>query len=162
MKNTMWKTLLITLLAVFSLESFAQESFKCGEYDISGVIKKSDGKFVLKLYEGSMSEITLSLPVDLEQAAQVYENKTVLLKAKMMAPVKDTQGAVQSLLSDEEVKKLLGPDSPFSARFLRDDIKERVADPLHPDLDSGMILTKELPCAGARTPNSKKSGKAKK
>lgn len=162
MKNTMWKTLFITLITVLSLDAFAQESFKCGEYDISGVVKKSDGKFVLKLYEGTMSEITLSLPVDLEQAVQVYENKSVLLRAKMMAPVKDTQGTVQSLLSDEEVKKLLGPDSPYSARFLRDDIKERVPDPLHPDLDSGMKLTKETPCEGARAPNSKKPAKAKK
>lgn len=158
----MWKTLLISVMLGFSVKSFAQERFKCGEYDITGVVKKSDGKFVLKLYEGSMSEITLSLPVDLEAAAQVYENKAVLLKAKMMAPVKDTRGVVQSLLSDEEVKKLLGPESPYSARFLREDIKERVPDPLHPDLDSGMILTKELSCDGTRTPSSKKSGKSKK
>lgn len=162
MITRLWKTLFITLILGFSLKAFAQENFKCGEYDLTGVVKKSDGKFVLKLYEGSMSEITLSLPVDLEAAAQVYENKAVLLKAKMTAPVKDTRGSVHSLLSDDEVKKLLGPDSPYSARFLREDIKERVPDPLHPDLDSGMMLTKELPCEGARAPNSKKPAKTKK
>ncbi|UXR65660.1 hypothetical protein EZJ49_05280 [Bdellovibrio bacteriovorus] len=162
MKNRLWKTLFITLMLGFSCKALAQENFKCGEYDITGVVKKSDGKFVLKLFEGSMSEITLALPADLEAAAQVYENKAVLLKAKMMAPVKDTQGSVVSLLSEDEVKKLLGPDSPYSARFLREDIKERVPDPLHPDLDSGMMLTKELSCDGGRTPSSKRPAKSKK
>lgn len=161
MKNLMWITLLITAVTILSLDVRASE-FKCGEYEFTGVIKKHEGKNALKLYEGTMSEITLTLAPDLEEAVSIYENKSVWLKGHLWAPVKDTRGHVESLLSAEEIHKLTGPDQPYTARFLRADIKERVPDPLHPDLDSGMSLVKETSCDGARAPSAKKKSKAGK
>lgn len=158
MKNLMWITLLITAVTILSLDVRASE-FKCGEYEFTGVIKKFEGKNALKLYDGTMSEITLTLAPDLEEAVSIYENKAVWLKGRLFAPVKDTRGHVESLLSAEEVQKLMGPDQPYTARFLRADIKERVPDPLHPDLDSGMSLVKETPCEGSRAPSAKKKSK---
>lgn len=152
---------LIALIFFNTLGAQAFEKFKCGEYNIHGVVKKSADHFVVKLYQGSMSEVTLSLSEDLDEAVQIYEDRAVTLHAKMMAPIKNMQGHIQSLLSEEEAKKLLSSDQPYSARFFREDIQERVPDPLRPDLDSGMDLIKETPC-GNRAPSSKVDKKLKK
>lgn len=155
----MWKASLISLFLFLGTLKAGAEDFKCGEYEISGVIKKVEGKFALKLYEGSMSEVVLSLSPDLEELAGIYENRAVLLRGRMSAPVSLMRGKVDSLLSAEELRKLTAPDQPYSARFLRSDIKERVPDPLHPDLDSGLKLIKEMAC-GERAPAAKKTGKS--
>ena len=161
MRHLVQVTSLMALIVFCAFGAQAAEKFKCGEYNIHGVVKKSVDHFVLKLYEGSMSEITLSLPQDLEEAIQIYEDRAVTLHAKMMAPVKNMKGQVQSLLTDEEVKKLLSSDQPYSARFFREDIQERVPDPLRPELDSGMVLIKETPC-DSRASSSKSDAKNKK
>lgn len=161
MRHAITSSSLTALLLFSGLSVQAAEKFKCGEYNIHGVVKKSADHFVLKLYEGSMSEVILSLPQDLEEAIQIYEDRAVTLQAKMMAPVKNMRGQVQSLLSGEEVKKLLSSDQPYSARFFREDIQERVPDPLHPELDSGMVLIKEIPC-DSRAPSSNSNAKNKK
>ncbi|MGE5084672.1 MAG: hypothetical protein ACM3MG_00115 [Bacillota bacterium] len=137
---------LFAVILLYALGVSAAEKFKCGEYNINGVVKRSADHFVIKLYEGSMSEVVLLLPPDLEEAVQVYEDRAVVLHAKIMTPVKNMRGQVQSLLSDEEAKKLLSPEQPYAARFFREDIKERVPDPLHPEFDSRMLLVKEAPC----------------
>lgn len=146
MMRTMWKTLLVTLLSFSHHPAWAQQAFKCGEYEISGVVRKSEEHLVVKLYEGTMSETVLSLPSDLEEAAQVFEDSSVTLRAKLLAPIKNQRGQVKSMLSDDEVKKLLAEDQPYSARFLREDFQERVPDPLRPEKDSGMKLVKQMQC----------------
>lgn len=160
MKNIMWKTLLMMWIAAFSVTSLADEKFKCGEYEFTGVLRKFEGKNVLKLYEGSMSEVILSLSPDLAELAEVNMGNAVTLKGKMYDPIKTYRGSIESMLTEKEIKELTAPDKPYTARFMRDDIKERVPDPLHPDMDSGMKLIKELPCGG-REPNSSPK-KAKK
>lgn len=159
MKIVMWKTLLALWIITITSVSFA-ENFKCGKYELDGVIKKVDGKNVLKLYEGSMSEVTFSLAPDLAELAEVFVDSTVTVKGKLLAPVKEYRGHVSSLLSEKEIKALTAPDKPSTARFMRDDIKQRVGDPLHPDMDSGMRLVKEMPCSGGEVPvTSKKKTK---
>lgn len=149
MKFLLWKTLFISLL--LSAFSFANaEEFKCGEYVIDGVVKKVSDKIVLKLYEGTMSEVTLDLAEDLSEGSEIYLNKPVTLKGKMFAAVKEYRGKVESLLSEKEIKALRAPGRPYSDRFMRDDIKERVPDPLHPDLDSGIKLVKSTACPAAK------------
>ncbi|MFM6927385.1 MAG: hypothetical protein ACKOX6_02930 [Bdellovibrio sp.] len=152
---------LIAFVVIYAFGAQAEEAFKCGEYNINGVVKKSADHFVIKLYEGTMSEVSLSLSPDLEEAVQIYADRAVTLHAKMMAPVKNMRGYAQSLLSEDEIKKMLSPDQPFSARFFREDIQERVPDPIRPELDSGMVLVKEVPCDN-RAPSSNKSEKNKK
>lgn len=161
MRQLVPSSFLFVLVLFCALCVHATEKFKCGEYSIRGLVKKSADHFVVKLYEGSMSEVTLSLPLDLEEAIQIYEDRPVTLHAKMLAPVKNMQGQVQSLLSEEEAKNLLSSDQPYSARFFREDIQERVPDPLRPELDSGMDLIKETPC-GKSTPTLRIDAKNKK
>ena len=151
MKFLMWKTLLISLLlSVCAVNANAEEEFKCGEYAVEGAVKKVGEKFVLKLYEGTMSEVTLDLADDLAEGSEIYLNKPVTIKGKMFAPVKEYRGRLESLLSEIEVKALRAPGRPYSDRFMRDDIKERVPDPLHPDLDSSIKLVKSTACPGAK------------
>lgn len=151
MKFLVWKTLFISLfVSTLTSVGWAQEEFKCGEYSIDGVVKKVGEKIVLKLYEGTMSEVTLDLAEDLAEGSEIYLNKPVTVKGKMFAPVKEYRGKVESLLSEKEIKALRAPGRPYSDRFMRDDIKERVPDPLHPDLDSGMKLVKSTPCPGVK------------
>ncbi|XGC80942.1 hypothetical protein ACES2L_00395 [Bdellovibrio bacteriovorus] len=161
MKMKMWKTLLAVWILLATSQSYA-EKFKCGRYELDGVIKKVDGKNVLKLFPGSMSETTLTLAPDLQELAEVFVDNSVTVKGKILSPIKDYQGTVSSLLSEKEIKALTAPDKPSTARFMRDDIKQRVADPLHPDLDSRMKLVKEMPCTGEQpAPATKKKGKNK-
>lgn len=161
MKITMWKILFMMWISMDSSVSLASSDFKCGEFEIQGVIRKVDGKNALKLYEGSQSETTLMLDSDLEEVAGLYVDSSVTLRGRLQAPVKNYQGQVESNLSPEEVKALRSSDQPYSARFVRDDIKERIPDPLHPEMDSGMKLIKEMPC-GSRGPSSAKKKLKKK
>ncbi|WP_413943744.1 hypothetical protein [Bdellovibrio sp. HCB-162] len=162
MRKMMWKTLLAMWMSLVSINAFAQNDFKCGEYEFMGVIRKVDGKNVLKLYEGSMSEAILTLSPDLEELAEVNLGNSVTLKGKMFAPVKTYRGKIESMLSEKEIQDLTAANKPYTARFMRDDIKERVADPLHPDMDSGMKLIKELPCSGREPSATTKKAKKKK
>lgn len=146
MKNLMWKTLLALWISSTAVAIAAEEKFKCGEYEFTGVLRKVEGKNVLKLYENSLSEVTLTLAPDLEDLASIHINNSVKLRGKMYMPIKTYQGHVESLLTPEQIKDLTAPNKPSVARYMRDDIKPRVADPLHPDLDSGMKLIKALPC----------------
>lgn len=153
MKKLLWKTLLMLWITAISMSSLAAEPFKCGEYEFSGVLRKVEGRNILKLYEGSMSEVILSLSPDLAELAEVNLGNAVTLRGRMFEPVKTYRGSIESMLSEKEIKDLTAPDKPYTARFMRDDIKERVPDPLHPDMDSGMKLIKELPC-GSREPSA--------
>lgn len=146
MMSALSKALAIAICLLAVPATHAKERFQCGEYAISGIIKKHADHFVVKLYEETMSEVILSLPQDLEGAAEIYENRAVTINAKMVAPIKNRRGEAQSLMSATEVKALLAADQPYSARYFREDLKERVPDPLHPDQDSGLVLLKELPC----------------
>lgn len=120
--------------------AFAADPFKCGEYSIKGVVKKDADHFVLKLYEGTLSEVILSLPADIEDSIQIFENRAVTLSGRMMAPVKNTRGAIQSI-------KSIG------------DVTERVPDPLRPSRDSAMTLLEEIPCPIKKSNSPKKAKK---
>ncbi|WII73886.1 hypothetical protein QJS83_08345 [Bdellovibrio sp. 22V] len=160
--NHMWKSLLTMWICLLPLGVFAQDNFKCGEYEFKGVLRKMDEKVVLKLYEGSMSEAVLTLASDLEELASVYVDNPVTLKGRLYEPVKNYRGHVESLKTAAEIKELTSPDKPYTARFMRDDINRRVPDPLHPDMDSGMKLVKEGSCGGREpSANSKKPAKKK-
>ncbi|KHD88557.1 MAG: hypothetical protein OM95_08615 [Bdellovibrio sp. ArHS] len=161
MKKHLWKTLL--MMWILSLPGLVQadEKFKCGEYEFKGVIKEVEGRPVLKLYEGSMSETVLTLPPDLAEIASVYKNTAVTLKGKLFEPVKNYRGQIASLKTAEEIKELTSEDKPYTARFMRDDIKERVPDPLHPDMDSGLKLVKEEACSGKAEKSSATRAKKK-
>lgn len=161
MNVSMWKSLFIVWISFFSLHSLAQATFKCGEYEIQGVLQKVEGKNVLKLFEGSANETILSLAPDLEELAEVHLGEAVTLKGRMREAIKNSRGAVESNLSEEEIKTLAAPDKAYSERFMRDDIKERVPDPLHPESDSSIKLVKEIPC-GALKPSPPAKKKAKK
>lgn len=158
MKMSMWKTLLMMWISFFTLTAFGEEPFRCGDYEISGVIRKVDGQNVLRLYDGSMSETTLSLAPDLAELAEIYLGSAVTLRGRLSEPVKNYRGTVESMLSAEEIRRLTSPDKPYTARFMREDIKERVPDPLHPDMDSGLKIIKERPC-GVRGPTAAPSRK---
>jgi hypothetical protein len=140
MKSLFVKTLGFIALFGGVHSSFAADSFKCGEYSIKGVVKKNAEHFVLNLYEGTMSEVILSLPVDIEESIQIFENRAVTLSGRMMAPVKNMRGAIQSI-------KSIG------------DITERVPDPLRPTKDSGITLMEEIPCPSPKTNAGKKAKK---
>lgn len=159
MRNLMWKTLLTLWISLFAISSHADEPFKCGEYEFYGTLRKHEGKNVLKLYEGSLSETIMSLSPDLQDLAEVHMDDSVILTGKMFEPVKNYRGKIESMLTAEQVKELTAPGKPYTARFMRDDIKERVADPLHPDMDSGMKLIKELSCNGREPSATKKKTK---
>lgn len=147
MMSALSKALALAIFLLAAPATHAKDQFQCGEYAISGVIKKHADHLVVKLYEETMSEVILSLPQDLEEAAEIYENRAVTINAKMMAPIKNRRGEIESLLSAAEVKALFAADQPYSARYFREDLKERVPDPLHPEHDSGLVLLKELPCS---------------
>lgn len=153
MKIPMWKILLTMWITVGASSVLAEQAFKCGQYELTGVIRKVEGQNVMKLYEGSMSEAILTLAPDLSELAEVYLDRSVTLKGILKAPVKNYRGFIESTLTPAEIKDLMSPNKPYTARFMRDDIKERVPDPLHPDLDSGMKLIKERPCGG-RNPSA--------
>lgn len=162
MRKVMWKILFIMWISSFAVSVNAANEFKCGEYEIAGVIRKVDGQNVLKIYEGSMSEAVLGLAPDLAELAEVYLDSAVTLKGRMQEPVKNYKGKVESLLTAEEIKNLTSPDKPYTARFMREDIKDRVPDPLHPDLDSGLKLIKEGPCGEPKPMAPHKKKKTKK
>lgn len=162
MKQQLWKTLLVVCIQFIAVTTFAAEPFACGEYEFKGVLRKVDGKNVLKLYEGSLSETTMSLSADLQELAEVNLGNPVTLKGKMFKPVEAYRGEIESTLTEKQIKELTAPDKPYTARFMRDDIKERVPDPLDPAMDSGMKLIKKLPCRGKETPVEPKKKPKKK
>ncbi|KYG60749.1 hypothetical protein AZI85_12220 [Bdellovibrio bacteriovorus] len=161
MKKHLWKSLLMMWILSTSCISNADEKFKCGEYEFKGVIKQVDGNSVLKLYEGSMSETVFSLAPDLAEVASVYKDSAVTLKGKLFEPAKNYRGKIESTKTAEEIKELTSEDKPYTARFMRDDIKERVPDPLHPDMDSGMKLVKAESCDRKAEKSSSKKPKKK-
>lgn len=147
MRKLMWKTLLVLWIPLLSLPATAQEDFKCGSYEIKGVLRKYEGQNVIKLYEGSLSETILTLAPDLQELASINLDNPVLLKGRMYQPVSKYRGHVESMLSSAEVKALTAAEKPYTERFMRDDIKERVPDPIHPDMDSGIKLIAAGPCS---------------
>lgn len=147
MKKSMWKSLLIVWISLVPFNGFAeQKAFKCGEYEIFGVIRKVDGENVIKIYEHSQSEAILSLSPDLAELADMYLDQAVILKGKILIPIKNYRGTAESLLTAEELQELTSPEKPYTARLMREDIRERVADPYRPDADSGLKMMKPLPC----------------
>lgn len=147
----LWITLVILWISLPTREVLAKEDFKCGEYEVKGVIRKIEGKKVVRLNEGSMNETTLSLSEDLSSLAEMYVDDPVTVKGVLLAPIEGDKGHVHSVKA-AEVAKESKQDSGFSERYARDDIKTREVDPLHPDLDSSVKLLKERPCGSKWNP----------
>jgi hypothetical protein len=136
--NTLWKTLFTLWISALPLEVFSANSLvgtKCGIYEIYGVVRIKNDTPVLRIFEKSISEATLSLDSDLKATLLPYKDKSIILKARLTAPLKNQEGALGTL-------KTFKDDLLFT-----DEVKERVSDPLYPMKDSKMTLLKELPCS---------------
>lgn len=139
---------LILILTFWLNQASAQEnSFVCGEYQIQGVIRQHQKQYLLKMYEGSLSEVTFTLAKDLEVLSEVYKDEPVTLKGKILSPILGYRGHVDSLLTKKQVESLFSADAPLTARYMRDDIQKRVPDPLVPETDSGLRLIKKISCS---------------
>ncbi len=147
----LWITLVILWISVPTRQIWAKEDFKCGEYEVKGVIRKVDGKKVVRLHEGSLNETTLSLSEDLSSLAEMYVDDSVTVKGLMFAPIEGYKGQIHSLKPASQGKESK-QDSGFSERYAKDDIKTREADLLHPDLESSVKLLKEGACEPKNAP----------
>lgn len=141
------KYLFIIFASWMSFSQAAEIKFECGEYEIQGVIRQHQKKYFLKMYEGSLSEVTFTLAKDLEVLSEVYKDEPVILRGKIMSPIVGYKGHIDSLLSPKEVENIFSPQAPLTARYMRDDIKKRVPDPLVPETDSGLRLLKKISCS---------------
>lgn len=141
------KILILIMISWMGLAQAADVRFECGEYEIQGIIRLDQKKHVLKMYEGSLSEVTFTLAKDLEVLSEVYVNEPITLRGKIMKPIVNYRGHIDSLLTVKQVKSLFAPEAPLTARYMRDDIQKRVPDPLVPETDSGLRLLKKLSCS---------------
>lgn len=154
--KTMWITLLIlSLLGSFQVNAQIPPSTECGEYEFQGTLRKVGSEYRLVMFEGSMSEVQFTLSPDLNEVAGIYPDTAVTIKGKLLAPIKNQRGSIETLKTAQELKDLQA--KTYSERLSRDDVRERVPDPLHPEVDSSLKLMKKLACAGAETkPKAKK------
>lgn len=141
------KYLFLLFASWMSLSYATDAKFECGEYEIQGVIRQHQKKYVLKMYEGSLSEVTFTLAKDLEALSEVYKDESVILKGRIMRPIAEYRGHVESLLTAKQVENLFAPEAPLTARYMREDIQKRVPDPLVPETDSGLRLIKKISCS---------------
>jgi hypothetical protein len=144
MTKTMWKSLVILWICLTTSQTFAKESFQCGEYEFQGRIRNVDNRKVLKLNEESLNETTLALGGDLSTLAEMYVDDFVTVKGRLFQAIEGYKGQIYPL---QEAQKETKSDSTFSERYSREDIKKREADPLHPDLESSVKLLKAGPCS---------------
>ncbi|MNJ90993.1 hypothetical protein D3C87_86360 [compost metagenome] len=155
MKHLLWITLLImTTLGLSVAKAQLPPRTVCGEYEVQGTIRKSEKDFVVKLYEGSISEVVFTLAPDLNELASIYPDTAITLRAKLLKPVEGFRGHLDSLKTAAQIKEMT-EGKAYSERFARDDMKERVPDPLHPEMDSSFKLIKELPCSGEKSKTKK-------
>lgn len=135
--KTLWKTLFTLWISTLPLDVFSATSLvgtKCGVYEIYGVVRIKNDVPILKIFEKSTSEVSLTLDSTLQASLSAYKDKSIIVKARLVKPLKNQEGALGTLKTPKD-------DVLFS-----DDVQERVPDPLYPMKDSQMRLLKELPC----------------
>ena len=118
----------------------------CGIYVVRGYIRKLRDHYVLRTLENSYSETSFILDEDLGEVAALYVDKAVDLKAEIHFPIRNYQGALSSTKSEYEIRRLREPGMPYAARFIRDDIIERVPDPITVEKDSGFKTVQVSKC----------------
>ncbi len=154
-RRTPWKVLFmvwISFTLIFPMAS--AQTVSCGEYEFKGVLRKVEGRNVLKLYESSLKEVTFSLAPDLADLAELNLNRAVILKGKMLAPIEEDRGRIESTLTAKQLKTL--------SALERTDIQPTTQDPLDPAMDSGMKLIKKLPCKGSESSSMPQKKPSKK
>ena len=147
-KMKLWKTVLAVWICISTSLTYASDGNEfsgCGEYEVNGVIAKQGKLRVLKI-KGVNGEITMDLDEDLEEVSQIFMDKAVIVNGKILSPLEKNRGLLQSTKTAKEIAEMRTKDKPFSARFDRNDIRERTPDPLHPEWEAGFKLVNKLPC----------------
>lgn len=147
-QKMMWKSLLSLGICGLSTFAFAQETefSGCGHYEVNGTIVKQGKEPVLKIASTS-GETILTFDSDLGEVAQVFMDKTVTVEGRILAPVDKKRGHIQSLKTAKEIAEIRAKDKAYTARFDRNDVRERTPDPLHPEWEAGFKLVNKLPCS---------------
>ncbi len=129
----------------FGTLAFAQD-FVCGEYVLNGVIGSRESQPVLVLYKGSMSEVVYKIPKELHPLALSLNEQPVALHGRILNPTRNRRGEV--LVTKLIATPVAGitEGERFIANYFREDLYDRVPDPLYPDKDSKIELIKKLPC----------------
>ena len=107
----------------FSAATESPGSLSCGTYRLRGRIEFRNNALVLLLSAGSQSELQLDLPSSFMLKAGPYLHETVELTGTVSVPARKYRGTVE-------------PDK----------IEERVPDPLHDAVTSGVTLIQARTC----------------
>jgi hypothetical protein len=118
----------------------------CGIYAVRGYIRKLRDHYVLRTLENSYSETSFLLDDDLNEVAALYVDKAVDMTGEIQFPIQNYQGALHSTKSEYEIQRVRAPGMPYAARFIRDDIIERVPDPVTIEKDSGFKTIQVSKC----------------
>lgn len=145
----MIKLLLVSFLSLagfFFGSKASAKNFICGEYVLSGVIGSLDSLPVLILYKDSMSEVIYKIPKELHPLALSLEGQPVALHGRILKAPKARRGEV--LLTKLMTNPVAGANEAerFVANYFRDDLYDRLPDPLNPDKDSKIELIQKLSC----------------
>lgn len=145
-RNVLWKTLLTLWICCFAGTAFAQNEFDgCGLYEVYGTIRKTAAGHIVLINTGA-TEVQLSLDSDLNEVASVFVDKSVTIDGRILSPLAENRGLLQSSKSAKEIADMRAKGKPYSARFERNDIRDRTPDPLHPEWEAGFKLVNKLPC----------------
>jgi hypothetical protein len=85
------KTLCSILIFLFGSNAWALEDFKCGTYQITGILKRPDpGSYEIAIYPGSKGEFSLELfDLDVKQALPRVDRR-VTVTGRVESPGQDT------------------------------------------------------------------------
>lgn len=122
------------------------QDFVCGEYVLNGVVGSLESQPVLVLYKGSMSEVVYKIPKELHPLALSLNEQPVALHGRILNPTRNRRGEV--LVTKLIATPVAGitEGERFIANYFREDLYDRVPDPLYPDKDSKIELIQKLPC----------------
>jgi hypothetical protein len=146
--SLLWKSLFSLWICGFASIALGQDAefSVCGHYEVNGTIVKQGKEPVLKISSTS-GETILSFDSDLGEVAQVFMDKTVTVEGRILSPVSNNRGHLQSLKTAKEAAALRAKGKAYTDRFDRNDVRERTPDPLHPEWEAGFKLVNKLPCS---------------
>lgn len=122
------------------------QDFVCGEYVLNGVVGSLESQPALVLYKGSMSEVVYKIPTELHALALSLDGQPVALHGRIVRPPRNRRGEVLVTKLVTAPVAGLAESERFVANYFREDLYDRVPDPLYPDKDSKIELIQKLPC----------------
>jgi hypothetical protein len=127
-KSILHLFILLLTFSIFPKDGMSQLKIwsvkECGRYAIDGVIRKNPPVgLALLVNEKSKSEMKFTITPNELSKTVLYIDKSVSLDATILK-LNGTLGEISSI----------------------ENLKLRMPDPLHPDLDSGFVLSKKMEC----------------